>query len=125
PPPPAVLAPSPPSPDRDPGALDPAVAAQARIRARVADLAGAERAVYPDLEVMAGYDSMFDTPQHRFTLGIAVEIPLERAGRRATVARARAALAGASAELVAVSDTLAEDRARGRRDIDEAGAALA
>jgi outer membrane protein TolC len=127
PPPPAALAiavpsPSPPATD---GVVDPKLPARARIRARAAELAAAERAFYPDLELMTGYDSMFGDWQHRFTVGLAIEIPLERDGRRGSVERARAALAGAAAELVAVTDTLAEDRARGRRDVDEATAALA
>ena len=121
PPPPATLAviaaASPPPHPRRP--------AQARLRARAAELANAERAFYPDLELMAGYDSMFGEWQHQLTIGIAIELPIERGSRRAAVERARAALAGAAAELVAVTDTLAEDLERGRRDVDEAAAAFA
>ncbi len=120
--PPARLEVATPSPAT--AALDPTAAARARARARSAELAVAELALYPDLEVMASYDAMFDDLQHRFTVGIAIELPLSRAGRRGSVERARAALAGAAAELTAVTDTLAEDRDRARRDVDEATAAL-
>ena len=125
-------APLPPPPDQLPAAspvtvvvLDPRAAAEARVRERSAELAGAERAFYPDLEVMAGYDSMFGDWQHQLTLGIAIEIPLERRGRRGAIERARAALAAATAELESVGDALAEDRDRARREVDEATAVLA
>ena len=122
----------PPPPDQLPAAApatlvvqDPKAAAEARVRERRAELAGAGRAFYPDLEVMAGYDSMFDAWQHQLTLGIAVEIPLERHGRHAAIERARAALAAATAELTVVGDVLAEERERARREVDEATAVLA
>lgn len=121
PPPEQLVAAGPPSA----AAVDPRTAARARVRARRAAVASAERAFYPDLELMAGYDAMFDDWRHRFTIGLAIEIPLERSGRVASVERARAALAGASAELAAASDALAEDRARARRDVDEATSTLA
>jgi outer membrane protein TolC len=104
--------------------VDPTAAAQARLRARAVELASAERAFYPDLELMASYDSMFADTQHRFTVGVAIEIPLWRGARHASVERARAALAGATAELEAIQGTLAEDRDRARREVDEAAAAV-
>jgi len=125
-------APLPPPPDQLPAPApatvavqDPRAAAEARVRERRAELAGAERTRYPDLEVMAGYDSMFGDWQHQLTLGIAVELPLERRGRHGSIERARAALAAATAELTSVGDTLAEDRDRARREVDEAAAVLA
>lgn len=104
--------------------VDPTTAARARVRVRTAELSSAERAFYPDLELMASYDSMFADWQHRFTVGIAIEIPLWREGRRGSVERARATLAGAAAELEAIQGTLAEERDRARREVDEAAAAL-
>ncbi len=125
-------APLPPPPDQLSAAppatvvvQDPRAAAEARVRERSAELAGAERALYPDLELMAGYDSMFGEWQHQLTLGIAIEIPLERGGRHGSIERARAALAAATAELISVGDALAEDRDRARREVDEATAVLA
>jgi outer membrane protein TolC len=123
PPPPDTLEIAAPSPGA--GALDPRAAATARIRARAAELTAAERASYPDLEVMGSYDSMWGDWQHRVMVGIAIELPVSRGGRRGAVERARAALAGAAAELGLIADTLAEGRAGARRDVDEATAALA
>ncbi|HET7502341.1 MAG TPA: TolC family protein [Kofleriaceae bacterium] len=123
PPPPSTLVV--PAPADAAGPVDPKVAARARIRARAADVAVAERAFYPDFEVMAGYDSMFDDWRHQYTLGVAIEIPLSRAGRHGAVDKARAGLAGATAELEAVTSTLAEDRSHAQREVDEARTALA
>ena len=54
------------------------VAAAARIRARRADVAQADRAFYPDFEVMASYDSMWDLWQHRWMIGAVGEPALMR-----------------------------------------------
>jgi outer membrane protein TolC len=99
-------------------------AATARIRAREADIAHAERAFYPDFELMATYDSFWDPWQQRVMVGVGVEIPLQRGKRRAAVEMARAEQAKATAELASVSDMLGEDRDRARREVDEATQAL-
>jgi cobalt-zinc-cadmium efflux system outer membrane protein len=101
------------------------LAATARMRSRASEIAGAERAFYPDLEVMASYDSMWSDWQHQLMIGVGIEIPLQRDGRRGVVERARAEQAKAAAELVSTTDTLAEDRERGRGEIDEATATIA
>jgi len=100
------------------------VAADARIRARAAEIAGSRRDFYPDLELMASYDSMWSDWQHRFMIGVGVEIPLQRSGRRASIERAEAEQAKATAELASVADMLAEDRDGSRRAIVEARADL-
>ena len=104
---------------------DPTAAAQARLRQRAAELASARRAFYPDVEVMAGYDSMFGDWQHQITAGIAIELPLQRRGRAGAVDRAQATVDAATAELTAVRDVLAENRDRARREVEEARDALA
>jgi outer membrane protein, heavy metal efflux system len=53
-------------------------------------------------------------------IGVGIEIPLQRDGRRGAVDRARAEQAKAAAELVSTTDMLAEDRERGRQEIVEA-----
>jgi outer membrane protein TolC len=99
-------------------------AATARIRAREADIAHAERAFYPDLELMATYDGFWDPWQQRVMVGVGVEIPLQRDKRRAAVEMAHAEKAKATAELASVSDMLGEDRDRARREVNEATKAL-
>ena len=100
------------------------VAASARIRARQADLDEANLAFYPDFEVMGSYDSMWNTWQHRWMIGIGIEIPLQRSKRRADLERARAEKAKAAAELSSVTSTLEEGRERARREVDEATKSL-
>jgi cobalt-zinc-cadmium efflux system outer membrane protein len=99
-------------------------AAAARIRARRANVEQAGRAFYPDVELMASYDSMWDIWQHRWMIGVGLEIPLQRGRRRASAEVARAEEAKATAELASVTDMLAEDRDRTRREVDEATRAL-
>jgi outer membrane protein TolC len=124
PPPPAHLEVAPPS--GPPAGVHPRQqAALAHIRARQADAEHAERAFYPDLEIMGSYDSMWDDWQHRWMIGVGIEIPLQRARRRATAEVARAEQAKATAELIATTDMLAEDRDRARRAVEEASQAIA
>src|SRR5207302_272382 len=85
-------------------------AATARMRARDADIAHAERGFYPDFELMATYDSFWDAWQQRIMVGIGIEIPIQRDKRRAAVDMARAEKAKATAELRSVNDMLDEDR---------------
>jgi outer membrane protein, heavy metal efflux system len=100
------------------------VAASARMRARASEIAGAERAFYPDLEVMVSYDSMWSDWQHQLMIGVGIEIPLQRDGRHGSVERARAEQARAAAELVSTTDMLAEDRERGQQEIVEVSSTI-
>lgn len=69
-------------------------AARARIRGGQAAIDLARREWVPDLSVMGAYDSMQEMPEHRWMLGVTVDIPLQRGGRRAArdQAEARTAL---------------------------------
>lgn len=100
-------------------------AAAARIRARASEVATGERGFYPDFELMASYDSMWSDWQHRFMVGVGIEVPLQRGTRRAAVARARAQEAAATAELTSVGDMLAEERSRAGREVEEARGTIA
>jgi len=94
-------------------------AAAARARARAADGEDAKLAFYPSFEVMGSYDSMWDNWQHRWMIGVGIEIPLQRDKRRADVERARAEQARAAAELASVTDMLEEGRERARQEVEE------
>jgi outer membrane protein TolC len=100
------------------------VAAEARLRARRAEAEDARLAFYPSFEVMGSYDSMWDAWQHRWMIGVGVEIPLQREKRGGDVERARAEQARAAAELAAVADRLDEARARARDAVEESTRAL-
>ncbi len=54
----------------------------AKVRNRDAAQRLADRLAWPDLAVMASYDSMWDLPEHRWMLGVSIDVPLSR-GRRA------------------------------------------
>lgn len=94
-------------------------AAAARTRARAAERDDAALAFYPSFELMGSYDSMWDAWQHRWMIGVGVEIPLQRGKREADVERARAEQARATAELASVTDLLDEGRERTRHEVDE------
>lgn len=53
----------------------------ARIRRGVAARELADKTAWPDIGVMASYDSMWDMPEHRWMVGLSIEVPLAR-GRR-------------------------------------------
>lgn len=100
------------------------LAASARIRARQADIDGASLTFYPSFELMGSYDSLWDTWQYRWMIGVGIEIPLQRGKRRADLERAHAEQAKATAELAAVTDMLDEGRERARHEIEESTKAL-
>ncbi len=54
----------------------------ARIRRGASSRRLADRGAWPDVGVMASYDSMWDLPEHRWMVGVSVDVPLAR-GRRA------------------------------------------
>jgi outer membrane protein TolC len=108
-------APLPPPPAEEPGAAGPArdgrvlaeeaMAARPELRARSARLRGASaeidaarRESYPDIELMSSYDSMWDMPEHRWMVGIGLNIPLQRGRRRAAVEKAEALSARARSD---------------------------
>ncbi|HEV8631656.1 MAG TPA: TolC family protein [Thermoanaerobaculia bacterium] len=80
-------------------------AQSAEVAARQGELELARRARQPDFEAMAGYSSMWDTPEHRVTVGVGVSLPIRRARIRAEVAGAQARLEQAEADLERLTDT--------------------
>jgi outer membrane protein TolC len=94
-------------------------AARAQIAGDHARVAAADRAFYPDVEVMASYDSMWDIPEHRWMIGLGVALPVQRGPREATADAARARLAQAQAQLARVESDVAVEVFRARRDVVE------
>lgn len=91
-------------------------AARARIAAARADIEVARRAYYPNLAVMGTYSSMWDMPEHRWMVGLMVDVPIFRGKRDAAVeqARAEAARAGYEDERLADEIRVEVDRAHRR-----------
>lgn len=99
-------------------------AANERIAGGTARVESAERAFYPDFELMASYDSMWDMPEHRWMVGVGIEIPLQRGKREAAADAARARVAQASAELDRLRDDVRVAIFRARRDVVESNAVV-
>lgn len=97
-------------------------AANARIAAAQARVAVAERAFYPDVEVMASYNSMWEMPEHRWMAGVMIEIPLQRGKRRAAVDQAQAETRRAQYEDARVVDEIRVEVDRAHRRVVEAQA---
>ena len=60
-------------------------AARARIRGAQAEVAMARRERLPDFELMASFDSMAMMPEHRWMVGVMIDLALQRGRRRAAV----------------------------------------
>jgi outer membrane protein TolC len=95
-------------------------AADARLRADEIRVGIAERAYYPDLEIMASYDSMWDVPAHRWMVGVAIDLPIQRGKREAGVEAARARVAQAQAMRDRTIDDIAVELTRAHRDLEDA-----
>ena len=100
-------------------------AASARIRAARAKEAIAGRAFYPDLEVSASYNSMWDMPEHRWMIGVMVELPLQRGRRHAAVDQADAEADRARFEEARLLDEIRVEVDRAHRRVVEAEALVA
>lgn len=113
----------------DPAALDAllrmaaerpdARAASKRVTSDVARVDAADRTFYPDFELMASYDSMWDMPEHRWMVGVGVEVPLQRGKREAAADAARARVAAVSSQLDRLRDDIRVAVFRARRDVVE------
>lgn len=95
--------------------------ASERIAGAAARVGGAERAFYPDLEVMGSYDSMF-MPEHRWMVGLGIEVPLQRGKRDAELDAARARVTQATAQLDRLHDEVRVDVFSARRAVVESNA---
>ena len=104
-----------------------ALAARPDLRARREEIAAKrveltlrQRARYPELELMASYNSMWEDREHRLMTGVGVELPMRRQRRLAAVREAEAALAAAEAELASREDAALAEVAVARADLAEA-----
>lgn len=97
-----------------------AAAAAARVRGSDARVALAHRAYAPDFELMATYDSMWAMPQHRWMLGVGIDLPLARGRRAAELAAAQDRAAQARATAEATDDAIRSEVVRARAALAEA-----
>lgn len=105
--------------------LRPEIRAQeAEIAARRAAIALEKLDFYPDFEVSTSYNSMWAMPEHRWMVGVMVNVPIRRQRIRAAVAEAEARLAAESSELARLEDAVREEAEVALLEFDEAGQVL-
>ena len=78
----------------------------AEIQARQAEIRLRERDFKPDFEAMTSFDSMWDEAEHRWMVGLGVNLPIRRDRLRAAVAEAEAALKCVESERLALEDAI-------------------
>jgi outer membrane protein, heavy metal efflux system len=81
-------------------------AGQARRDASAPAVQLAERQYYPDLTLMGTYNSLWEAPEQRFTVGVGVNLPVQRARRQAAVEEAQARQMWADQEYARLVDTV-------------------
>jgi cobalt-zinc-cadmium efflux system outer membrane protein len=80
------------------------IAAREHARAEVARGDRASREYLPDVTVSTSYDSMWDTPEHRWTIGLGFNLPVQTGRRGGAVDEARAMHAQYEADVARMSD---------------------
>lgn len=80
--------------------------AAARLRARAEEQRGhrAGRDAYPDVTVSTSYNSMWDTPEHRWMVGLGLSLPIQVERRAGMVDEANAARSRYQSEAVRLED---------------------
>ncbi|MGH8580308.1 MAG: TolC family protein [Gammaproteobacteria bacterium] len=91
----------------------------ARIQSSRARTELASREFYPDFELVTGYDSFWDREEQRFTVGVSINIPLDRTKRRAAADEYRALMKQAKWELAEKRSTLAGEVQRAYDRVQE------
>ena len=100
--------------------------AGARQRAR-AEEARAERAAresYPDVTVSTSYNSMWDTPEHRWTVGLSFNLPIQTGRRQGAVEEANAMRARYEADVARMGDAARTQVVVAVKQLEEAGHVL-
>lgn len=95
-------------------------AQRAEIEARRASVELAELDFYPDFEVMTSYNSMWGMPEHRWMVGVGVNLPIWRDRIRARVAEAEARLGSAESEFLRLEDRVREEVEVALQELQEA-----
>ncbi len=92
----------------------------ARVAAEHSEVTLAEKAFYPDFQVGVGYNGLWDEPDKRPVLGVTINVPLNRAKRRAELSGARAQLLQTRWQLEEQRSELLANIARARAAVTEA-----
>jgi cobalt-zinc-cadmium efflux system outer membrane protein len=79
-------------------------ATRSRARAEQARAERAERESYPDISVSTSYSSMWDTPEHRWMVGLSLNVPIQLGRRAGAIEEANAARARFDSETGRLTD---------------------
>lgn len=92
----------------------------AQIAAAESRVTLAEKAFYPDFQVGAGYNGLWDAAEKRTVVGLSINLPLDRSKRRADLGRTRAELQSVEWSLADRRAALLADLARAHAEVVEA-----
>lgn len=95
-------------------------ATQSRVSAREFAAELTQREFFPDLGVMGEYNSMWRETQHRWMLGVSLNIPIQIKSRRGSVDQANAELGRARADFEGLSDEVRTEVDQSRQRVLEA-----
>ncbi len=98
--------------------------ARQHARAEEARAERAERESYPDVTVSTSYNSMWDTPEHRWTVGLSFNLPVQLGRRRGAVDEANAMRAQYEEDAARMSDMARTQVVVALKQLEEAGHVL-
>jgi outer membrane protein TolC len=95
----------------------------ARLHARAEQVRAerAERESYPDVTVSTSYNSMWDTPEHRWMVGLGFNLPVQLGRRRGAVEEGNAARARFESEATSLADKARTEVTVALQRLEEAG----
>lgn len=95
-------------------------ATRSRIRGRESAVDLAERQYYPDFGVMTSYDAMWMAQEHRWMVGLSLNIPIQLGARGGAVEQAEARLRQSQLQLANTTDEVLVEVERARQRAIEA-----
>jgi outer membrane protein TolC len=93
-------------------------------RAEQARADRAQREYYPDVTLSTTYNSMWDMPEHRWMVGLSVNLPIQTGRRGGAVEEANAARAKYEAEAARMSDMARTQVVVALKELEESGHVL-
>lgn len=95
-------------------------AADARVRAREADVGLARREFFPDFKLVGAYDAMWDVDEMRPFVGLEMNVPIQLGRRRAALEQASAELRQARRERERLADEIGAEARSAQERLHEA-----
>jgi len=95
------------------------VAAEQRARAEEARAEGAERESYPDITLSTSYNTMWEMPQHRWMVGVGLNLPFQTGRRSGAADEARAMRSQLLSEAARMTDAARTGAFVARRQLEE------